>query len=107
VSLRRGEAEQRTYSEQLIDGHRVALSENLVVDHYHKKRIWAVRLNIDGIEYHLERYSAYLPHASFFELMVQSGFLEVRRQTVRGENYEVFIAGGRLPAVFEVELNIW
>ncbi|MGQ0679985.1 MAG: class I SAM-dependent methyltransferase [Actinomycetota bacterium] len=75
----------------VVGSHLVQLEERVDADPEQGIRIWHSRLVLDGVSYDFERRSHYLPHKHMTELLTNAGLQWVRRDTVPGEHYDVFV----------------
>jgi SAM-dependent methyltransferase len=80
----------------VIGSRRVELEERLMNVPDDGIRVWQSRLTIDGRKYEFERRSHHLRHDELTALMSDAGLVEISRQQVAGEHYQVFT--GRRPA---------
>ncbi len=93
--LARLEPQWTRHPRLLVGSHTVELEERITADLQSGTRVWHSWMQVDGITYEFERRSHYLPHERLIVLLTDVGLVNVHKETVRGERYDVFV--GSLP----------
>lgn len=91
-NLEREEPEHNTYPSRIVDGQLVEFSETVSTDRASQMRTWRSRVKFNGSRFEFTRHSHYLPHSELIELLAACGLKNVRKQSVRGEHYDVYLA---------------
>ena len=78
-----------------VGTHSLGLKEVVTNDPERGIRSWRSWLDIDGVTYEFERRSHYLPHDQLVDLLADAGLVDIRKEKVQSEHYEVFT--GRRP----------
>jgi SAM-dependent methyltransferase len=92
VNLRATDPVRTSYPPIELDGHRVRVEEVIENDVALRRRTWRSTLTVDGAQYRFSRRSYYLRHEELRRMMHNAGLTDVRRERVRGEHYDVFVA---------------
>jgi SAM-dependent methyltransferase len=80
----------------LVGDHVVELAERITADPDGRVRTWHSWLSLDGQTYEFERRSHYLPHEELVSLLEATGLVDIRKELVPGEHYDVYT--GRRPS---------
>jgi 2-polyprenyl-3-methyl-5-hydroxy-6-metoxy-1,4-benzoquinol methylase len=79
-----------------IHNHIIEIEEVIFTNRSKKLRTWKPTAIVDGQSHSFTRYSLYLPHNELKKMLKEVGFIDVKKRTIPGEHYAVFIA--RKPA---------
>jgi hypothetical protein len=82
---------QSTAELELADGCLVRIEERIDSDDHERVRVWQVRAEVAGISRLFTRRSHLLRHDEFADLLTNAGLVNVHREYVDGEHYEVFV----------------
>ena len=83
---------QVKYRPKKIHNRIVEIKEVIFTNRSKKLRTWKPTVIVDGRSYSFARYSLYLPHNELKKMLKEVGFKDVKKRTIQGEHYAVFVA---------------
>ncbi len=91
-NLARPDPEEIVYPTRRVGNLDIKLSETVVTDRVRRTRTWTSVLTVNGEPHEFRRQSYFLLHEELIGLLRDTGFEDIRQESILGEHYAVFSA---------------